>query len=193
MAKRKRPPLLDLSSICSWQSKEEAAAPAPQLRQGSPRRNSCPLQPIAASPAAPERLIKRARRPGLVVRCWRTVDHVISAFLTTPSLAPLRSGAKACPTLACRWRMRASRWRCATTARPWFRRGRAARAQRRRKRFRRCRRRWAAAACTRRRARRHAAAQTASTQPDDRRSALTPSSPLPRRLKQPMRRSRQPP
>ena len=73
MAKRKRPPNLDLSSIWSWQPRQGSVeeAPAPQLRQGSPRRNSCPLQPIAASPAAPERLIKRARRPGLAVR-WRT-------------------------------------------------------------------------------------------------------------------------
>ena len=71
-AKRKRPPNLDLAAICSWlprSAPEHEPPQGPRLREGSPRRNSCPLQAVAASPAAPsEWLFKRARRPGLPVR-----------------------------------------------------------------------------------------------------------------------------
>ena len=75
VAKRKRPPNLDIAAICSWQPRHAQEEPplGPRLREGSPRRNSCP-QTVAASPVAPDRLFKRARRPGLMVRIVRCVD-----------------------------------------------------------------------------------------------------------------------
>ena len=91
MAKRKRPPNLDISAICSWQPRGGAPEPplGPCLREGSPRRNSCPLQSVTASPiAAPERLFKRARRPGLQVRCWRRVDCSSCLTVVRATLRP---------------------------------------------------------------------------------------------------------
>jgi hypothetical protein len=63
--KRKRPPLLDVAAICSWQPLPPAASPP------GARRISATSPGEHALPPLPERFVKRARRPGMTVRCPR--------------------------------------------------------------------------------------------------------------------------